>query len=300
MPDTPLPDTPLPSPPPPATPLGRALATGRALTVRAEGTVLGDLASELRRTRLLDLAYTLSAQAFVALIPLLLVTTAAFSSDTDDALVARSLIDRFGLVGAASQAIRVLFRTPGAGTGIYWLGLLITLYSAFSLSRRMSRAYTTLWDVAPLPAGQQWKGLVWIAVQIVMIVFATSLRTFGKAHGSVLAVVAILVLLLAWTGSELLVQQLLTGGQVARQRLIVASVLVSVGRLAVGAWSAIYLPASFDRQAQQYGPIGVVFTFFTWILAIVASLLAAVLLTAVFTRRPARDWFRTPEPSPEA
>ena len=146
--------------------------------------MLGDLLSEARRTRILDIAYTLSAQAFVALIPLVLVVTAAFTGKGDVAVVARQLIERFGLVGAARDAMQVLFRTPGVGSGVYWLGLVITLYSAFSLSRRVTRAYATVWDVPPLPAGQQWKGLVWLGVQVVMIIFAALGLLLGYILGT--------------------------------------------------------------------------------------------------------------------
>ena len=275
---------------------GRAKELSRALAVRADGTVVGDLLSELRRTRLLDIAYTLSAQAFVALIPLLLVVTAAFTGGRDQSVAARQLIERFGLVGAAREAVEVLVRTPGAGSGIYWLGLLITLYSAVSLSRRVTRAYTTIWDVSPLPPGQQWRALVWLVVQIVMVVLASSLRVFGKQHGAGWQVLAITVLMLAWAGAELLIEQLLTFGQVALRRLVIASALVSVGRIAVGVWSAIYLPGSLAHQATQYGPIGVVFGFFTWIFAGVAVQLACILLTAVLTSRPPTSWFQTVSP----
>jgi uncharacterized BrkB/YihY/UPF0761 family membrane protein len=283
--------SPASSPPPPR-------RSARDLLARVDGTVLGDLLNELRRTRVLDIAYTLSAQAFVALIPLVLVATAAFTGPNGDAAVAQQLIARFGLIGAARDAVRVLFRDPGAGSGIYWLGLVITLYSAFSLSRRVARAYTTVWGVPALPAAKQARGgLVWLVIQLVMIVLATSLRTFGKDHGTGLQVLAALVLLVVWAGAELIVQQLLTGGQIERHRLVVAAALVSVGHLLVGAWSGIYLPSSFAHQAAQYGPIGVVFSFFTWIFASALMLLAAVLLAAVFTARPARDWFAHPDPS---
>ncbi len=147
-----------PSGPAPAS-SGRESRVGR-LARWAEGTVVGDLLAEVRRTRLLDVAYTIAAQSFVALIPLVLVVTAAFLGRGDQAVVSRQLIDRFGLVGAARQAVQVLFETPGAGSGVYWFGILLSLYSAFSLSRRVARAYVTIWDVRPLPVNRQWVGLV--------------------------------------------------------------------------------------------------------------------------------------------
>jgi membrane protein len=272
----------------------RVKQMSRDLALRAEGTVFTDVLTDLRRTRLVEVVYTLSAQAFVALIPLVLVVSAVFAAGSDQ-VVARQLIERFGLVGAASDAVRVLFRTPGAGSGIYWLGLVITLYSAFAFSRRVARAYTTIWDVDPLPAKQNWKALVWLAVQIVMIVLSSGLRVFAKQHGPGWEVLAVAVLIVGWATTEFFLQQLLTAGQVERSRLLVAASVVAAGRLAVGAWSAIYLPASLGHQSTQYGPIGVVFSFFTWIFVWLGAQFASIMLVAVFTRRPVAEWFKPPQ-----
>ncbi len=272
----------------PVEPAPNRLTGARALL---QGSVVGEYLSEVARTRLLDLAYTLSAQAFVAMIPLVLVVTGVFTRGGDDALIARELTDRFGLAGAARAAVRTLFQTPGAGSGIYWTGLLITLYSAFVLSRRVGRAYAMIWDVRALPVSQQWwRGLTWIAIQVTMLMLVSGLRSFGRAHGTALEIVALVLLLIVWAGSEFAAQRLLTAGQVARERLLVAAGLVSLGRLGVGAWSAVYLPATLSRQSEQYGPIGVVFGLFTWIFASLLVLLVMTLLGAVLTRRPVATW----------
>lgn len=258
-----------------------------------EGTVVGDLLAQARRLRVFDLAYTLSAQAFVALIPLLLVVTAAFLGSGDQAVVSRQVIERFGLVGAARHAVQVLFETPGAGSGVYWLGVLLTLYSAFSLSRRVARTYTAIWQVRPLPAARQWVGLVWVAVQVVMTVLATSVRSVGRDLGTVAGVAATVVVLGLWVLGEYVVTTLLTDHQVARGRVLAGAVLVAVGRLGVGVWGALYLPRSFAQQAQQYGPIGVVFSFFTLLFATALATVGALLVAKVFTERAPRDWFRS-------
>jgi uncharacterized BrkB/YihY/UPF0761 family membrane protein len=193
----------------------------------------------------------------------------------------------------------MLFQSPGSGSGVYWLGLLITLYSAFSLSRRVSRAYTTLWGVAPLPVSQQWRGIVWVLLQVALTIMASSVRAVGRDHGLGLEIGVVVALMAVWGFGELYAQWLLTGGQVAWPRLGVAAVFVSVGRIGVGAWSAVYLPGALDRQADQYGPIGVVFGLFTWIFAVAAVLVIGTLLAAVLTARPTTTWLsRLPADAP--
>ena len=124
---------------------------------------------------------------------------------------------------------------------------------------------------------------------------ASGLRGFGRSHGTLLEIVALLLLLVVWGGAEFLAQSLMTLHQVARDRLLVAAGLVSVGRLGVSLWSALALPGLLSRQSEHYGPIGVVFSIFTWLFASNFVLLGATLLAAVLTRRPVRTWLR-PDP----
>jgi uncharacterized BrkB/YihY/UPF0761 family membrane protein len=266
----------------------------RRLTGLVEESVLGDLLHELGRTRVLDLAYTLAAMVFVAVMPIILVVTSAFTGSGEDSVLARELIDRFGLVGAASASVTQLFTTPGAGSGVYWTGLLVALYTAYSLSRRVVRAYASLWDIQNLPANQQWRGLVWVLIQVALVLGVSTLRAVGRDHGTAAEIVLLVVLLLVWAIAEYFAQSLMTTGQVVRDRLLVAAGLVSLGRLGVTLWSGLYLPGLLTRQAEHFGPIGVVFSLFSWIFASMFVLLFATLLAAVLTRRPVQTWMRRP------
>jgi membrane protein len=263
------------------------------LAARVEGTVVGDLLEALRRTRSVDMSYTIAAQAFVALFPLVLVITGAFTGNGDHSVFARQLVSRFGLAGAARLAVEQLFTTPSSGSGVYWLGLLITLLSAFSLARRVSRAYALIWELPAPTARQQWRGLAWLLLQVAMVVLVSGLRDVRRDHGFGLTVVLLVTLLGVWAVGEFFAQRLLTFGKVAHSRLAAAAAVVTVGRAAVVVWSGAYLPSALDRQAELYGPIGVVFALFTWIFASVAVLLLGPLLAAVATARPVQTWLRT-------
>ena len=270
--------------------------TTRRLSDRVEDSVLGDLLRDFARTRVLDLAYTLAAMVFVAVMPIILVVTSAFTGSGQDSLLARELIERFGLVGAAQASVNQLFTTPGAGSGVYWTGLVIALYTAFSLSRRVLRAYGMIWDVPVPSANQQWRGLVWVLLQVALVLVASTLRSVGRSHGTAAEIVALLVVLAVWGASDYVSQWLMTMGRVARDRLLVAAALVTIGRLGVTLWSGLYLPGLLSRQSEHFGPIGVVFSLFSWIFATMFVLLFTVLLAAVLTRRPVQTWWRHPTP----
>ena len=143
---------------------------------------------------LLDRSFALAAQAFVALLPLVIVVVSAFVTDSADT-IANSIGDRFGLDDAARTALRVLFDHPGTAA-ISWTAILISLLSAFSLSRRLARTYALIFEVPPLPRSKSWHGLVWIVLQVTLFVVASLLRNLREGSGIPLAVLAVMGMLL--------------------------------------------------------------------------------------------------------
>jgi uncharacterized BrkB/YihY/UPF0761 family membrane protein len=111
----------------------------------------------------------------------------------------------------------------------------------------------------------------------------TELRGFARDAGPVLALMVGVVILLVWAGAEVLTQTLLTRGQVVRRRILVAAAFATIGRLGIVVWSAFFLTKSMVRQAEAYGPIGVVFALFSGLLIYWVVLLGATLLAAVLT-----------------
>ena len=238
------------------------------------------LVARVGQLELLDRAYTLAAQSFVALFPLILAIAAAVASPGSN-VVAEEVIKRFGLAGAAAKAVQdlIVVRTQG----VYWLGLLLTVYAVITLSKRASRAYNAVWGTPQLPVRAQWRALVWIVVQLLLVVMVTELRGVVRAAGPVLALLTASLILVVWFAAEAFTQGLLTRGLVARRRILVSASFATVGRLGILVWSAIFLTPSIIRQAESYGPIGVVFALFTGLLVYWAVLLGATLLAAVIT-----------------
>lgn len=239
------------------------------------------LAARIGQLELLDRAYTLAAQSFVTLLPLILALAAALESPGQVSVVAEQLIVRFDLVGSAAQAVQSLI-VVHAGR-VYWLGLALTLYAAFTLAKRASRSYNAIWGTPQLPLREQWRGVVWLVVQLAMMGAVTELRQFARESGTAAAIAAALLILLAWAGAELVTQTLVTRGDVPRRRMLLAVAFVTVGRLGLVVWTASYLSVSMVRQAEAYGPIGVVFALFTGLLVYWSVLLGATLLAAVLT-----------------
>ncbi len=238
------------------------------------------LVARIGQLELLDRSYTLAAQSFVTLLPLILAIGTAVASPGAN-LVAEEFIKRFGLVGAAARSVEQLIQVRSEG--IYWIGLALTLYAAFTLSKRASRAYNAIWQTPQLPIRDQWRSLVWIVVQLAMMLMVTELRGFARDSGPVLALLAGVVILVVWAGAEVLTQTLLTRAHVVRSRILLAAIFVTIGRLGIVVWSGFFLAKSMVRQAEAYGPIGVVFALFSGLLVYWVVLLGSTLLAAVLT-----------------
>ncbi len=177
----------------------------------------------------------------------------------------------------------MLFDHPGTAA-ISWLAILISLLSAFSLSRRLARTYAVIFEVAPLPRGKSWHGLVWIVLQVTLFVGASLLRDLRSGSGVILATTAIVGLLVLWFARG----RRGTHGcwcPAAPVRMVVASAVVSsLGRAGIAVWAYLYMPRSLSSQADQYGPIGVTFALFTYILVGVLVYVVAPLIVTTWVR----------------
>lgn len=250
-----------------------------------------DVVRRFFELELLDRSFGLAAQAFVSLLPLLIVVVSVFLGG-DESFLATQMSDRFGLAGAAAEAVRALFRSSTATMTISWLAVVMSALSAFALSRRLSRVYASIYGLPSLTRSQLWRGLAWIALQLVLFAAASQLRSVRRDSGLVIALIAIAVLLAVWFFGDMVGLRLLVPS-IPRRLLVPSAVVGGIGRVGVTAWSAIYMPRALSSQAEQYGPIGVTFALFTLILAGVFVYLAGPLLISVWFRR--RDGVTPPE-----
>jgi membrane protein len=232
---------------------------------------------------LLDRSFGLAAQTFVAVLPLVILLV-VFVTDAPGQVISTSVGDRFGLDESARTAVRLLFEAPGSTRAISWLALIMTALSAFSLSRRLSRVFAAILGLPSLLRSQLWRGLVWIALQVGLFLVASGLRAVRRDSGMIVATLLVLALLIVWFLADVAGLRLLV--PTAPRRILIPSAIVSgVGRVGLAVWAAIYMPRALANESVQYGPIGVTFVFFTFILGGVLVYLAGPLLVSVWFQR---------------
>lgn len=210
----------------------------------------------LLRFNFIDRSLALGAQAFGAVIPLLIVLQAAQPGHQS---LADNLIARFHLSGAAAESVRAAFATPSQQVTITAISVLLLIVSTLSFTRRLQRLYEESWSLPTRGLRGTGSGLLWIAVFAVYASLHPALDKTINGPASVL---------LSLGGAlfvGLVTPFLLLGRRVRWQRLLLQASLTAVGLTALGIWTAIYMPGAISASGAAYGAIGVAFALLTWL-----------------------------------
>jgi membrane protein len=249
------------------------MLTGQGLRTagrRLETTLLGRSVGTFLALQGIDRATAIAAQAFTALIPLVLLASGLAAADHRD-LVSDLLIRKFRLGGSAADAVRDLFAHPsGASTGVFSVVLLV--FSGVSLTRRMQRMYQDAWRLPPRRGVRgSLNAALALAVLLVELGLLFLVRTLvgGLPAGWVLGgTISVLGSLLLWTA----IPWLLTGALTA----------TCAGIYALA--TTVYMPRLMSTYSLRYGLFGVTLALIGWLLCIAFIFVATTILAAEFDR----------------
>lgn len=251
-----------------------------------ERSVLGQCVSRALEIQITDRMMALAAQAFLALMPLIMVVASVAPDGVTDGLV-DALRTKAGLNdGDTTENVEEIARSAGEA-GVTALGSLLVLLSATSFSRALQRVYERSWRLAPGGLRSQWRPLAWIFGIIVYFVVLGA--TFKITHGG--GALDLLRVLLAGAGSIVLwwwTPFVLLSGRVRWRALVPTALATAVGTVALGALSARYVPHLLSTNERRYGTIGVAFAIESWLVLLFAVVLGATILGAVLATAPGR------------
>jgi len=261
-----------------------SVRNAQVLRRRLDDSFAGRCVGALVAAQAIDRAMVIASQAFTALIPLLILVS-AFAPRRDRDFVAEVIIGRLDLGGSAASAVRQLFAHPGdSPTGV--LSVLLLVFSAVTLARRMQRMYLLAWRLEPrgglrgsLSAAS---GLAVLLIEIGLLsLVGTLVRTlpFDWALGPLLSALASVVL---WTS----IPWLLLDRRIRWRRLIPAGVLTGACVSGYGIVSTIYMPRLVATYSDRYGLFGVTLSLVSWLLAIAFIVVVTTIVAAEFDRAP--------------
>ena len=231
----------------------------------------------------LDRALVIAAQAFVALIPLLLLVSALLPQD-DTSAVANAFISRFHLSGDAADSVEALFaRPPGSTTSIGIASLVLLLFSGLSFTRRLQRLYERVWRLPPTGPRGSLNAALGLAVLLVEVVLLYLLRTLIRGlplDRLLLVPVSAVAGLVLWTS----IPWLLLARRLDWRRLLPSGALASLATALYGVATSIYMPSLIERYSERYGLFGITVALIGWLLCISVVLVVSAVIGVVLDR----------------
>jgi uncharacterized BrkB/YihY/UPF0761 family membrane protein len=249
---------------------------------RLETTLLGRSVRTFLALQGIDRATAIAAQAFTALIPLVLLASGLAAADHRD-LVSDLLVRKFRLEGSAADAVRELFAHPSAAsTGVFSVVLLV--FSGVSLTRRMQRMYQDAWQ---LPPRRGVRGslnaalaLAFLLVELGLLFLVRTLVGALPAGWALGGTISVLGSLLLWTA----VPWLLLDRRVSWRRLMPTGALTAVCAGVYALATTVYMPRLMSTYSLRYGLFGVTLALIGWLLCIAFIFVTSTVVAAEFDR----------------
>ncbi len=231
-----------------------------------------------------DRAMVIASQAFTALIPLVILTSAILPTDNHGS-IADAIVRKFALTGDSANAVQTVF-APSAEASIGVLSLVLLLMSGISLSRRIQRMYLEAWEMPRAPGVRASLyaavALGALMLELLLLSFIRSLLReipFDWAAGLTGSLFSSVVV---WTS----IPWLLLNRRVAWQRLLPAGVLAGGLSTLWGYATTVYMPRLMASYSERYGLFGVTVALVGWLLCISFIIVASTAVAAEFDRAP--------------
>ncbi|WP_370374103.1 YhjD/YihY/BrkB family envelope integrity protein [Catenulispora sp. GP43] len=258
---------------------------------------VGRLVVQLVHVNVLDTATRLAAQTFLTGIPVLFVL-AAFAPAT----VRDNLVDSLrSILGLGSRSLAEVTDTLHGGhepdgEAIGGIGVVITLLSATACSRVLQRLCERSWHMPPAAARlAAWRWVAWLVVWLAVLVFQGKVRAgFGVGQGLGLPMALVTACLMWWW-----TQYLLLAGRLPWRPLLPGAVLTGAAMTALAGAAKIYVPNSLDRSISQFGPLGLVFTVFSWLIVLFTAATVCVATGFVIAHEPTMARLLKTPPAPD-
>jgi membrane protein len=240
----------------------------------------------LVEVELFDRAVALASQAFVALIPFMVVAAAVLPGKEEKS-VADSIVKRFELEGDSAEAVQLVFSQPAeVRNTLSLLGVALLIISALSFCRALQRLYERSWRLPTRGMRETPSHLEWLLLALVYASISGALTTTAAEWLGPLGRIAVLLscslFLWLWT------PYLLIARRMERRKLRATAALTAVGMTGLSVASVVYMPASIASSAATFGSIGIAIAIVSWLIAAGFVLVVGAAFGAVLADGSAR------------
>lgn len=236
-----------------------------------------------------NLAAAITFQAFLSLLPLLLVAVAVvgfFSANSDD--LAADVVSELGLTGSAADllndAITSAERTRIAASVVGLAGL---LWAGLGLIDALQHGFDRVWQVERRGFKDKLYGLMWLVGATVLLAGAAAVTTVLRLFPAWVAPVGVVValganfLLFVWSA------KVLPNRKISWRSLVPGAVFGAIGLEVLKLLGAYWVPRTVANSSELYGSLGVVFAVLAWLLLFARLVLYSAVINVVAAERRA-------------
>ncbi|MEV6940842.1 YhjD/YihY/BrkB family envelope integrity protein [Streptomyces sp. NPDC051172] len=244
------------------------------------------LLSRLTALNVVEGSVRLAAQAFITALPLLM-TVAAFAPEGVQDLLTDSLGTVLGVRGRTLDEVRSAFHATGTTRDtVGAVGVVVTLGSATAFSRALQAVCERCWHLPRAPIRALfWRWLLWLVVWLGVLVVQAPLRSGFGSGAAIGWALSLLSAVLLWWWS----QHLLLGGRIGWRSLLPGALLAGTGTVVLSWAALLFVPTAMERSLKNFGPLGPVFTFLSWLIAV---FMVAVSGLALGEYVASSEWYR--------
>ena len=222
-----------------------------------------------------DRAMTLAAQAFVSVVPVMIVMAAFRPTEPG---FGAFMADSMGLSDATRAAVAENVSTDATvGGTVGVLGFVVALITATSYSRALERMYAKVWQVRRPGLRAAWR---WLAIILALILAVVLLELTRQAtEGAPLPELWDFTLrVVVWTVVWTYVPWALLRAEIPLRALAFTGAVTALLLSALNVVGIIYLPIVLESGAKQFGVLGLVFAYIGWMFALSFALVLATVV----------------------
>ena len=257
---------------------------------------LGRAVRNITAIEAFDLGLVLAAQAFLTLVPLVIVL-AAFAPRLLGVQLSGQLQGALGLANS-SLAFQSMLASPGRVARVGGVvGLVLLISAGISFVTALQRAYERIWQLPRLGVVRSsWRAVAWLVVCTLGFVLSgladVALRGVPGSE-AVLALIGVTGMVLLWWWTP----HLLLGGRAGWRALLPSAVLTGGEFVVLTVLSPLIMPTFVANTEGEFGPLGTVFVVMVWLTIVCSMIVFGAIIGEVIARdRRVAQWARPPDP----
>jgi uncharacterized BrkB/YihY/UPF0761 family membrane protein len=229
---------------------------------------------DIRDLELFDRAMTLAAQAFTSILPVLIVASSLRASlnPEADALFAENLSLDDHTAELVKQSI------PQAIEGVTLtqvIGAMLLIIAATAFARALERCFRRIWKTPKAPIRFAWRWVVAIVAILIGFVLVVMTRYVVRGTGA-LSALEFIIEAAIWSALWWFASWIVINRSVSLRALLPGSVLAGLGFAGATVVGRVYLPRAFASSVDQFGILGLAFSYIGWLFVLMSVLLVAV------------------------